>query len=88
MDIKLASRNQLKQIAKPEEWRQKAYHSAKLDKERTKNGMITESSKKSSRKEKKFFYSTPRSSSSVKENFKASGKYHTLSSTCHPMAQS
>ena len=36
MDIKLANRNQQKQIAKLEEWRKKAYHSAKLYKERTK----------------------------------------------------
>jgi hypothetical protein len=36
MDIKLASRNQQKQIVELEEWREKAYHSAKLYKERTK----------------------------------------------------
>ena len=53
-----------------------------------KDGTITESSKKSSRKETKFFYSTPRLNSSVKENFKASGKDHTPSSTHHHMARS
>ena len=36
MVIKLAGRNRQKQIAKLEEWREKAYHSAKLYKERTK----------------------------------------------------
>ena len=36
MDVKLASRNRQKQIAELEEWREKAYHSAKLYKERTK----------------------------------------------------
>src|SRR5919204_6613763 len=36
MDLKLAGRNRQKQIAKLEEWREKAYHSAKLYKERTK----------------------------------------------------
>jgi len=36
MDIKLAGRNQQKQTAELEEWRKKAYHSAKLYKERTK----------------------------------------------------
>ena len=36
MDIKLAGRNQQKQIAELEEWSEKAYHSAKLYKERTK----------------------------------------------------
>ena len=36
MDIKLADRNQQKQIAKLKAWREKAYHSAKLYKERTK----------------------------------------------------
>jgi len=36
MDVKLADRNRQKQIAELEEWREKAYHSAKLYKERTK----------------------------------------------------
>ena len=36
MDVKLADRNRKKQVAKLEEWREKAYHSAKLSKERTK----------------------------------------------------
>ena len=36
MEIKLADKNRQKQIAKLEEWREKAYHSAKLYKERTK----------------------------------------------------
>ena len=49
---------------------------------------ITESSKKSSRKETKFFYSTPKSNSSVKENFGVSGKDHIPSSTRHHMARS
>ena len=36
MDVKLASKNQQKQIAELEEWREKAYHSSKLYKERNK----------------------------------------------------
>ena len=36
MDVKLAGRNRQKQIAELEEWREKAYHNAKLYKERTK----------------------------------------------------
>ena len=36
MDFKLANRNRQKQIAKLEEWREKAYHSANFYKERTK----------------------------------------------------
>ena len=36
MDVKLANRNRQKQIVGLEEWREKAYHSAKLYKERTK----------------------------------------------------
>ena len=36
MDIKLAGRNRQKQIAELEEWREKACHSDKLYKERTK----------------------------------------------------
>ena len=36
MDVKLADRNRQKQILELEEWREMAYHSAKLYKERTK----------------------------------------------------
>ena len=36
MDVKLAGQNRQKQIAELEEWREKAYNSAKLYKERTK----------------------------------------------------
>ncbi|XP_021303802.1 uncharacterized protein LOC110430446 [Sorghum bicolor] len=36
MDFKLAGRNRQKQITELEEWREKAYHSAKIYKERTK----------------------------------------------------
>ena len=36
MDVKLADKNRQKQIAELEEWWEKAYHSAKLYKERTK----------------------------------------------------
>ena len=36
MDVKLAGRNRQKQIVELEEWREKAYRSAKLYKERTK----------------------------------------------------
>ena len=36
MDVRLASKNRQKQISELEEWREKAYHSARLYKERTK----------------------------------------------------
>ena len=36
IDFELAGRNRHKQIAELEEWREKAYHSAKLYKDRTK----------------------------------------------------
>ena len=36
MDVKLAGKNHKNQITELEEWREKAYHSAKLYKERTK----------------------------------------------------
>ena len=36
MDVRLAGKNWQKQISEPEEWCEKAYHSAKLYKERTK----------------------------------------------------
>jgi hypothetical protein len=50
-------------------------------KKEPKDVTITEFSKKSSRKETKFFYLTPRSSYSVKKNFRVNGKDHTPSST-------
>jgi ribosomal protein L21E len=36
MDVRLAGKNRQKQISELEEWREKAYHSARLYKERTK----------------------------------------------------
>ena len=36
MDVRLAGKNRQKQISKLEEWHEKAYHSARLYKERTK----------------------------------------------------
>ena len=50
--------------------------------------LVAESSKKSSRKEIRYYYSTPKSSYSMKENSKANGMDRTLSSTLHHMAQS
>ena len=87
MDVKLAGINRQKQIAELEEWREKAYHNAKLYKERT-NGTITESSKKSSRKEIRYYYSIPKSNYLVKENSEAYGKDRIPSSTRHHMARS
>jgi hypothetical protein len=52
-------------------------------KKEPKDGTITESSKKILRKEIRYYYSTPKSSYSVKENSKANGKDRTPSSTCH-----
>ena len=52
------------------------------------DGMTTESNKKNSRRETKSYYSTPESSSSVRENYTANGKDHTPSSTRQHMAQS
>ena len=57
-------------------------------KKEPKDGTITELSKKGSRKEIRYYYSTPKSSYSMKENSKANGKDHTPSSTLHHMAQS
>ena len=52
------------------------------------DGKTTESNKKNSRRETKSYYSTPESSSSVKESFIANGKDCLLSSTHQHMAQS
>ena len=52
------------------------------------DGTTTESNKKNSRRERKPYFSTPESSSSVKENYTANGKDHTPSSTRQHMAQS
>ena len=47
------------------------------------DGMITESSTKNSKRETKFYYSTPKSNSSMKKNYEANGKDRTPSSTLH-----
>ena len=52
------------------------------------DGTTTESNKKNSRRERKPYFSTPESSSSVKENYTANGKDHSPSSTCQLMARS
>jgi hypothetical protein len=57
-------------------------------KKEPKDGMITESSKKSSRKETRYYYSTLKSNYLLRENFEANGKDHIPSSTCHHMEQS
>ena len=88
MDVKLASRNRQKQIAELEEWREKAYHMPSSTRKKLRDGMITESNKKSLRRETKFYYSTPESSSPVKENEEENGKDRTPSSTLHHTAQS
>jgi len=57
-------------------------------KKEPKDGTLTESNKKSSKKETKFFDFTPKSCSSLKENFEVSGKDYTPSSTHHHMVLS
>ena len=52
------------------------------------DGTTTESNKRNSRRETKSYSSTPKSSSSVRENYTANGKDHSPSSTCQHMAQS
>ena len=57
-------------------------------KKEPRDGTTTESNKKNSRRETKFYYSTPESSSSVKESFTTNGKDRLPSSTHQHMAQS
>ena len=52
------------------------------------DGTTTESNRKNSRRETKSYYSTPKSSFSVKENYTTNGKDRTPSSTHQHMAQS
>ena len=55
MDLHLAGRKRQMQISELEEWREKAYHSSKIYKERTKRcGMTRESNIKSSTQEIRF----------------------------------
>ena len=81
MDFKLASKNKQKKIAKLKEWREKAYHSAKIYKERTTRWHDHRIKLKDSSKETRSCSSTQKSSYSVKENCTTSGKVRTTSST-------
>jgi hypothetical protein len=55
MDLKAAGTKRKIQIAELEEWREKAYHSAKLYKERTKDGTTSESRSSNSIREIRYF---------------------------------
>jgi ribosomal protein L21E len=76
MDVKLAGKNRQKQIAELEEWGEKAYHSAKLYKERTKRWH-------DHRNKLKEFKQGDKVKLLVKENCKVNGKDHTPSSMPH-----
>jgi hypothetical protein len=81
MDMRLADINRQKQIVELEEWREKAYHSAKLYKERIKRWHDHRIKLKDSSKVTWSCSSTQRSSYSVKENCEVNGKDRTPSST-------
>ena len=88
MDFKVAGRNRQKQIAELDEWREKAYHSAKIYKERTKKWHDHRIKPRSLEKATAFYSLTPRYDFSVQENFGVSGKDHTPSSRPPSMARS
>ena len=86
MDVKLTIRNRQKQIAELEEWREKAYHSAKLYKQRTKRWCDHQIKQKEFKEGDKVLLFNSKVSSSVKENFGVSGKDRIPSSPRHHMA--
>jgi len=71
MDIKAVGRNRQRQVAELEEWREKAYHSAKLYKKEQKDGTIKRSYIKNSRSATKSYSSTRESNCSGKESLGA-----------------
>jgi hypothetical protein len=74
MDLEVARTKRKIQIAKFEEWREKAYHSAKLYKERTKDGMTSESKSSNPSREIRYFCLTLAFIYSVMVSFTVSGK--------------
>jgi hypothetical protein len=73
MDLKVAGTKRKIQIAELEEWREKAYHSAKLYKE-VKDGTTSESRPSNSSREIRYFSLTLAFIYSVMVSFVASGK--------------
>jgi hypothetical protein len=74
MDLKAAETKRKIQIDKLEDWREKAYHSAKLYKERTKRCMTSESRSNNSSREIRYFSLTLAFIYLVMVSFVVSGK--------------
>jgi hypothetical protein len=74
MDLKAAETKRKIQIVKLEEWREEAYHSAKLYKERTKRWQTSESRSSNSTQEIRYFCLTLTFIYLVMISFVVSGK--------------
>ena len=88
MNFQKAGMHRKQQLSELEEWRDKAYHSAKIYKRRPKSGTTKGSSKRSSSQEIRYYSLIPGLSYSDMENFGANGKDRTPSSTSHHTEQS
>jgi hypothetical protein len=64
------------QLSKLDEWHEKAYHNAKIYKERTKRDMINGSRRRNSLSETRYYFLIPGLNYSGMENFRANGKDH------------
>ena len=88
MDSKMSRRNRKIQLSQLEEWREKAYHSAKIYKDRTKRWHDKRIRPKEFKLETRYYFLILGSSSLGKENFEANGRGHTPSSMHLHMGQS
>ena len=88
MDLKIAGEYRKRQISELEEWRDKAYHSASIYKERTKRWHDKLLSQRTSIPETRYCSLIPGSSYLVMGNYEANGKDRITSSTHHHMEPS
>ena len=76
MDFEAAGTKRKMQLSELGEWREKAYHNAKIYKERKKDGMTRGSRRRSSPLEIRYYFLIPRLNYLGMENFGANGKDH------------
>ena len=76
MDLQSAGIKQQIQLAELDEWREKAYHSSKLYKERMKDGTISKFRSSISKRETRYYSLTPAFVCLVMVSIEASGKAH------------
>jgi hypothetical protein len=76
MNFEAAGTKRKMQLSELDEWHEKAYHNAKIYKERTKRGMINGSRRRNSLSETSYYFLILGLNYSGMENFRANGKDH------------